>query len=285
MSPTTIEADEPRKILLIAAGRQRVGKTTFLNTTAQFLRAHGAEFILWNADKMNRTYSLSNFHPDVLEPSSADAEDGKAWLEGRFTDMVVNKYNALLDIGGGETPLNRLVEEVAIVRTLERRGHRILLAHVVGPEMADLDYLERFLAGGLFAPQATLIVLNQGLVLNGRSASFAFGAVRQHPALMEAMKKGAKMVMMPSLACMSQVTDRGLTFADAMNGVSKPGTQPLSFFDQERVATWWENELPPFYGMIPRLWLPAMPGFEPPILKQADQAQPGSGKKRSGTDG
>ncbi len=285
MSTTTTSADEPRKILLIAAGRQRVGKTTFLNTTAQFMRSHGAEFVIWNADKMNQTYSLSNFHQDVLEPSSGDAEDGKAWLEARFTDMVIKKYNAVLDIGGGETPLNRLVEEVAIVRTLERRGHRIVLAHVVGPEMADLDYLERFLAGDLFAPEAMLIVLNQGLVLNGRSAGFAFEAVRQHPAILAAMKKGAKVVMMPSLSCMSQVTDRGLSFAEAMNGVSKPGAPPLSFFDQERVATWWENELPPFYAMIPRLWLPAMPGFGPPAPQQADPAHSISGKRRSGTDG
>lgn len=274
------DADDPRPILLIAAGRQRVGKTSFLNTTAQFLRAHGAEFVLWNADKMNRTYSLSMFHKDVLESPSADPEDGKAWLETQFTDMVVNKYNALLDIGGGETPLSRLVEEVAIVRTLERRGHRVVLAHVVGPEMADLDYLERFLAGNLFAPKATLIVLNQGLVLNGRSAAFAFGAVLQHPALVEAARKGAKTVMMPSLACMSAVTDRALTFADAMNGVAAPGKPPLSFFDQERVATWWERELPPFFGVIPSPWLPAMPGFIRPAM-----SQPSSGRKRSGTDG
>lgn len=274
-----------RPIVMIVVGRQRVGKTTVLNTTIQFLRMHGGEVVVWNADKLNRTYSLSMFHPDALEPPSADPEDVKAWLEDRFAHLVEHRYDAVLDIGGGDTPLARLVEEVAIVRTLERRGIRVLLVHVVGPEMADLDYLERFLAQNLFTAEATLIVLNDGLVLTGRSANFAFSRVKEHPALIDAAVNGAKVVLMPKLACMSQVTDRGLTFAEAMNGVSKPGTQPLSFFDQERVATWWENELPVFYGRIPRLWLPAMPGFEPPAPKQAEPAQSASGKKRSGTDG
>ena len=270
---------------MIVVGRQRVGKTTVLNTTIQFLRMHGGEVVVWNADKLNRTYSLSMFHPDTLEPPSADPEDVKAWLEDRFTHLIQHRYDAVLDIGGGDTPLARLVEEVAIVRTLERRGIRVLLVHVVGPEMADLDYLERFLAQNLFTAEATLIVLNDGLVLTGRSANFAFNSVKQHPALIDAAANGAKVVLMPKLACMSQVTDRGLLFAEAMDGVNKPGFSPLSFFDQERVATWWESDVPLFFEAIPPLWLPLMPGFAPVAPTQAEHAQARSSKKRSGTDG
>lgn len=286
MSDTVNPAADRRPVLIIVVGRQRVGKTTLLNTTVQFLRAHGGEVVVWNADKLNRTYSLSMFHRDVLEPPSADSEDVKAWLEDRFTHLVQHRYDAVLDIGGGDTPLARLVQEVPIVRTLERRGIRVLLVHVVGPEMADLDYLERFLAGSLLAPEATLIVLNDGLVLTGRSANFAFANVKQHPALADAVENGAEVVLMPKLACMSQVTDRGLTFAEAMDGVNKPGVPPLSFFDQERVATWWENDLPAFFGSIPPLWLPAMPGFVSSEAVRAEDAGPARGsKKRSGTHG
>jgi hypothetical protein len=251
-------APDRRPVLIIAVGRQRVGKTSFLNTTVQFLRAHGAEFVVWNADRLNRTYSLSLFHQDVLEPPSSDPEDVKAWLEERFADLVRRNYDAVLDIGGGATPLASLVAEVPIVASLARRGVRLVLVHVLGPELADLDYLESFLAENLLAPEATVIVLNAGLVLTGRSAAFAFAAVKQHPALGDAIKKGAEVVLMPRLACMSQVTDRGLTFEEAMNAVQKPGHPPLSFLDQERVAIWWERELPAFYGLIPPLWLPAV---------------------------
>ena len=50
---------------------------------------------------------------------------------------------------------------------LGRRGIRLVLAHVIGPEKADLDYLEQFMANGLFVPEATLLILNAGLVLSG----------------------------------------------------------------------------------------------------------------------
>ena len=285
MSETPSPVEDRRPVLMIVVGRQRVGKTTFLNTAVQFLRAHGGEVVVWNADKLNRTYSLSNFSDDVLEPSSADAEDVKAWLEDCFAHLAQHRYDAVLDIGGGDTPLARLVEEVPIVRTMERRGIRVLLVHVLGPEMADLDYLERFLTESLLAPEATLIVLNDGLVLTGRSAHFAFAGVKQHPALIDAVLGGAKVVLMPKLSCMSQVTDRVLTFTDAMNGVDKPGAAPLSFFDQERVAVWWERDLPAFFASIPELWLPEMPRFVRPTPAQPAEAQHTAPRKRSGSRG
>ncbi len=109
----------------------------------QFLRAHGAEFVVWNADRMNRTYSLSLFHQDVLEPPSSDPEDVKAWLEERFADLVRGKVRR----GAGHRRWRHarwrsLVAEVPIVASLARRGVRLVLVHVLGPELADLDYLE-----------------------------------------------------------------------------------------------------------------------------------------------
>jgi len=285
VSETLSPADDRRPVVIVIVGRQRVGKTTVANTLVQFLRAHGGEIVVWNADKLNRTYSLSIFHQDALEPPSVDPEDVKSWLEDRFAHLIQHHYDAVLDIGGGDTPLARLVQEVPIVRTLERRGIRVVLVHVVGPEMADLDYLERFLAENLFTAEATLIVLNDGLVLSGRSANFAFTGVKQHPAFLNALQHGAEIVLMPKLACMSQVTDRGLTFTEAMNGVNKPGAAPLSFFDQERVATWWENELPQFFRSIPPLWLPTMPGSKLSDTKVINISSAPGGKKRSSTDG
>lgn len=276
-------AEGRRPVLVMVVGRQRVGKTTFLNTVVQFLRAHGGEVTVWNADMLNRTYSLSMFSDGVLEPPSADAEDVKAWLEERFGDLIQRRYDAVLDIGGGDTPLARLVEEVPIVRTLERRGIRVVLVHVLGPELADLDYLERFMSERLLAPEATLVVLNDGLVLSGRSAGFAFANVRQHPALIEAAQSRAKTVLMPRLACMSHVTDRKLSFADAMDSGGAPGPDPLSFFDQERVAQWWGRDLPLFFAAIPPLWLPAMPGFRPDAPPTGGEAGLASTKRKKGT--
>jgi hypothetical protein len=247
---------ERRPVLFIGVGRQRVGKTTFLNTVIQAMREQGAEFVIWNADLLNVTYNLPLFHDDVLEPPSAQFEDVKSWLEERIQDQIEGQYNAFLDVGGGDTPLSRLVREIPIVQTLEKQGIRVVLAHVIGPEQADVDYLRHFTAQELFAPEATLIVLNAGLVMSGRSASNAFAAIKSHPIVTDALTHGAKLAMMPPLSCMSQVTDRGLTFAEAAEGVTKGEHSRLSFFDQERVAIWWTKAVPAFIDAIPPLWLP-----------------------------
>lgn len=267
MNDKACEEGERRPVLLIAVGRQRVGKTAFLNTTAQYLRHHGAGFRIWNADKLNRSSSLSLFHDDVMEPPSPDPEDVKGWLEERFADLIQHRYDAFLDIGGGTTPLSTLIEEVRIVTALERQGIRLVLVHVVGPERADFDCLETLLHDGPQPPPATVIVMNAGLILTGRSAEAAFSTVRSHPALIEALRQGAQVMLMPCLPCLSAVTDRGLTFEEAMSGVVKPGHAGLSFFDRERVYIWWERELTPFFKAFPPLWLPAHepePGAPPP---------------------
>jgi hypothetical protein len=256
VSKTSEAYVDRRPILFVCVGRQRVGKTTFLNTMIQALREQGSDLVIWNADLLNITYSLSLFHTGVLEPPSADFEDVQAWLEERIQDQIEGQYDAVLDVGGGESPLRRLVQEIPIVHTMERRGIRIVLAHVIGPEQADVDYLKHFTTQELFAPEATLIVLNAGLVISGRSAGNAFAAINRHPVLLNALANGAELVMMPPLSCMSQVTDRGLTFAEAAEGVTKGGHPRLSFFDQERVAIWWRKAVPTFIESIPALWLP-----------------------------
>src|SRR5271166_4519468 len=253
------ELDRERQpVLMVVVGRQRVGKTSFLNAVAQFLRAHGATFQVWDADKMNTSYNMSIFHHDALQPPSEDPEDVKAWLEERFVDLVDHRFDAVLDVGGGDTPLARLVQDVPVVATLEEEGVRVVLLHVIGPELADLDYLERFEANDLFSPEATLIVMNGGLVLTGRSSDFAFSQVYAHDTVLEAIANGATVVRMPRLSCMSEVTDRGLSFDAAMNG--RPGIdgRPLALFDRTRVRKWWERELPAMFDKIPTEWLPQM---------------------------
>lgn len=257
--PKASSAPDHRPVLLTTVGRQRVGKTTFLNILIQALRPKGAEMVVLNADQLNTTHNLAVFHDDVVQPRSSDFEDTKAWLEERIQDQIEGQYSAVLDVGGGETPLSRLVREVPIVRSLERRGIRVVLVHMVGPDPADIDYLAHYMRHDLFAPEATLIVLNGGLVLSGRSIGQAFEPIVAHPVILEAMSKGARIVSMPALACMNKVTDLGLTFVEASEGLTKPGQARLSFFDQERVGIWWERDVPAFLESIPPTWLPPIP--------------------------
>ena len=271
---STARVGDRRPVLFITVGRQRVGKTTFMNVLIQALRKQGAEIVIWNADQLNTTHNLAVFHPDALQPKSSDFEDGKAWLEDRMQDQMERQYDVMLDVGGGETPLSRLVREVPIVEAAKRRGIRVVLAYVIGPDQADVDYLKHYMKDDLFAPEATLIVMNGGLVLSGRSVVGAFAEISEHPVIEEALDRGAEVVLMPALSCMSKVTDRGLTFDEAAEGVTKGKLGRMSFFDQERVAIWWQKEIPQFVASIPPHWLPATATETSALLPMAGRSDP-----------
>jgi hypothetical protein len=168
----------------------------------------------------------------------------------------------VIDFAGGDPTVQKLAHETRLVRMLERRGIRPVAVHVVGPEKADLDYLRQVSTAGLFMPEATIIVLNGGLVATGRSVEFAFDEIRTDPVVVDAKRRRAEMVAMPPLACMSEIMDLGISFQDAADGrfATDVDPEPLSFFDQERTALWLENELPGFFGALPAAWMPGLPG-------------------------
>jgi hypothetical protein len=243
-------------IIWVALGRQRVGKTALLNSAVQFFREAGHHVRVWNADQQNKSHALSQFFADAEHVPEGGIEDAKVWIEQRLEDLIERRYDAVLDVGGGATGFTKLVQEVPLLEAVEGSSVRLVGLFCIGPERADLDYLEQFADTELFMPAASVIVLNAGLVLSGRSATGAFGPILQHPAVKRAAKSGARTAMMPQLACMSQVTDRGLTFREAMDGVQNTGVPPLSLFDRARVNRWWTREIPAFFEAFPPEWLP-----------------------------
>jgi hypothetical protein len=251
--------DDRRPVMIVAVGRQRVGKTTLLNVLTEVYRQRGATLQVWNGDLHNRTHSLSLFHKDAVEPAAmTTVEEQRTWIEERVRDQVAGRFDAVLDVGGGITALNTLVEEVRLVEMLERRGIRTVLLYVLGNERADLDYLERFAANRAFMPKSTIIVFNAGLLTNGVSLSTAFTKLMTHPVVQDAIEQGAEVRQMPALGCMAAVTDRGLNFADFADGKQADGHPETSFFDQERVFLWLNRHMPAFFAGLPPTWLPAL---------------------------
>jgi len=254
-------AERSPPVLIMMLGRGRVGKTATATSLIQFYRALGCELRIWNADQQNESHSLSRFHDDVLEPRPGSSfEDRKLWLEGRIQDQSRNGYDAVIDFAGGDPTVQKLAKEVRLVRMLGRMGIRPVAVHVVGSEKADLDYLRQVSAAGLFMPEATILVLNGGLVQSGRSIEYSFDEIRSDSVVVDARKKGAEIVTMPALPCMSLIMDRGTLFQDVAEGRFKRGQEPLSAFDQERTAIWFENELPQFFGALPSAWMPGEAG-------------------------
>jgi len=248
---------DPMRIATIIDGRGRAGKTTVANVFVQFCRERGANLRVWNADRQNETHSLSVFHPDAIRPPSDDPDDKGAWLEEAFDAQMEERFNSVLDLAGGDPLVRLLARETELVATLERRGVRTVLWQVLGPDVADLDYLKLSMDSGLFAP-ATLLVLNAGLVRSKRSVEAVFAEVTDHKVFIDAVTRGAQVVWFPGLVCMNRVAERGLSFGEAKQGIVKPGQQRFALFDQTRVEIFWAKQIPAVFAQIPANWLPAM---------------------------
>jgi hypothetical protein len=227
------------------------------NVLVQFCRERGANLRVWNADRQNETHSLSVFHPDAVRPPSDDPDDKGAWLEESFDAQVRERFDSVLDLAGGDPLVRLLARETELVATLEQYRVRLVLWQVLGPDVADLDYLKLSMEAGLFAP-ATLLVLNAGLVRSKRSIEAVFAEVTGHKVFVDAVAQGAQVVWFPGLVCMKGVAERGLAFAEAKRGIVKPGQQRFVLFDQTRVEIFWEKHIPAFFAQIPADWLPGM---------------------------
>lgn len=264
-------AASDRPVLWIALGRQRVGKTVVLSAAAQFFRARGVALEVWNADQQNRSHSLSRFFPDALGPEGEGGlADGRDWIAQRVDGLAADAAGgrggggadeggpraAVLDIGGGLTGFSDLVERVPLVAALDGAGVRPVALFVVGTERADLDYLEHFATDARFLPKATVIVLNDGLVEEGRSAARAFGPVVQSRPVQAAMARGAVVARFPVLGCLSQLADQGLTYEAVLRGEYGLDQRRLGLLATAEVRRFWSSELPRFLGEIPPGWLP-----------------------------
>ena len=108
---------DPRPVLMIAVGRQRAGKTVFLNTVAQYVKEHGSDVTLWNADQQNITNNLATYHHDVHEPPTREIADIKIWLDERISDIMTFGYDTILDVGGGETAFTRFAKGMDVTES------------------------------------------------------------------------------------------------------------------------------------------------------------------------
>lgn len=246
-----------RKPLLIAAlGRGNTGKTALLTALTQHCRERGASIQLWNLDQHQRSVSLNAMFNDSHAPDDEIESERGRWLEQHLAAQAAARFDAVLDVGGGDTQIRNLAREIDLVGLLERQDIRLVAFHMIGPDPGDLDFLQMVVDEQILLPESTVVVVNAGRLPSGRSARALAERVLADRAVTEITSRGGRLLIMPRLACMTGVLERGVAFRDAMKGNVKLGQEPLSFFDQARIEKWWTSEMPEFFQALPVEWLP-----------------------------
>ncbi len=107
--------EQRQSILMVVVGRQSVGKITVVNTIIQKVREADGQLRIWTAGVNSTFHSPGMIHDDVPVPSSAVSGNGEIRLEQRLEDQMPARHDAMLDVGGGDTPFERLVQGLLFV--------------------------------------------------------------------------------------------------------------------------------------------------------------------------
>jgi hypothetical protein len=238
-----------------AIGPGRSGKTMLLRWAVETCVAQGAAPIVAAADPQNR--SLKNYM-EVEQPPTNDATATSRWLEALLRHAMEHKASAMVDLGGGDTSLHKLLSTVPDLCTaLDDTGVAAVAVYTLGPRVDDLASLASFEALG-FRPTATVLVRNEGLADPMTDREDAFARVLRHSAYKSAVGRGAIEVWMPRLdaAVAQEIEAKRLGFLPARDAVSPEGrtVAPLGPFDRSRVRHWlvtMATEMAPIMTWLP----------------------------------
>ena len=251
--PSVLDLGNATKVWFLI-GRGNTGKTMLLRYLAETTFASDRRVLLADMDRTNAT--LSSYFADVQRPPDADEATAAKWLERLLTFVMTDKIGALIDLGGGDTTLRRLVMEIPdLTGMLDGAGVAAVAAYMVGPRPDDLAPLATLESAG-FRPPATAIVLNEGLIETPLPKDEAFSRVMRHSAFKAAVVRGAVPLWMPRLLPAAEIEARRVHFATARDGIVPTGKRqtPLGGFDRARVRAWL-TAMDDEFGVI-RSWLP-----------------------------
>ncbi|WP_102325778.1 MULTISPECIES: FAD-binding oxidoreductase [Komagataeibacter] len=262
----TKETVKAQPTLMMAIGRQRVGKTTFLKVLTELTQQQGGHPEIWNTDSLNKSNTIASLGDYVLEPATVTAKGQAAWLEQRIEQLVETQNDAILDIGGGWTAVHELVKASPLVAQLEELGINLVTVFMIGSEHADIDYLEDLQANRGFIPKNTVVVINEALLSGRVDASDEIRHILQYPAIEGALGRGAVYGVFPALDGIKRVSDRGQSFMDFAANKPANGFPTSSFFDRCRVSRWLRRDVPKFLAALGPDYLPRMPAGLPEVI-------------------
>jgi hypothetical protein len=242
-----------KKKIIFWVGRGKTGKTTGIRWMAEKAVAGGTPLLMADLDPTNDTFS--KYIENVGRPSDAsDPAISLKWLDKMLQHALRKQSSLLVDLGGGDTTLRRLVTQLPdLVEMFEAANFAVILLYTVGPQEEDLSPLAT-LQNLDFKPTAAAIILNEGLVEVGDMRETAFARITNHSAFRKALANRAVPVWMPRLLPAQQVEIRRMHFRDAANGGTGIMDTPLGVFDRSRLMSWLDKMDANLDGI--KSWLP-----------------------------
>jgi len=145
------------------------------------------------------------------------------WTEQRLEDLLEYRHDAVLDVGGGATGFFEPVQEVSLLETLEAQNPGRPVLHQARARRRRLPGAIRRSGDVHAACLDDYLECGPGIV--GKVGGWRIHAGAAAPGLYckRALLSDARTAVFPQLVYMSEVTDRELTFQEAMDGTPSNG--------------------------------------------------------------
>jgi hypothetical protein len=238
---------QPCQTLLVRRGRGRTGGSTGLDLWIQRARDAGRRVKPLDGDLRSRT--LSTLYPatdakgraiqdGAGSPRSEEMMDMRDWLSAELDSMIENGTSAVLDLGGGDRVVQEYVRELEISEFCADHGIRLVEAFFLGPDQEDFRHVLQILDSRDLKADATMFVLNEGVIRQGQTTEGVFDTLMTLPAFKTQMNAGVRPVFMRRLSCMGVLRERGLGFYDAVDGKLDRDGKAASPTLRHMVKTW-----------------------------------------------
>jgi len=245
---------KPKALFLVGLGG--TGKTMLARWLGWRMAEQGRSALIAALDPQNRT--LADWFAGVAEPETSDMHHTARWTRDVLDHMTAEKISGLLDFGGGDVSLLKLVDMAPdLASRMVADGVEPVACYCLGPRIDDLTPLQSLREAG-FRPRSTLLILNEGRVDSTLSREEAFARVMRHSDLLGAVGEGAVTIWMPRLEpdVAARIEGKRLTFGMARDGLVPEGAtfDPIGGFERSMVRRWLERmdqEFAPVASWLP----------------------------------
>jgi hypothetical protein len=221
--------------LVILNGRGHAGKTFIAQWIIDRAHVQGRAIVVADADPTNG--ALAAYFDDVSRPPSADQDDVEDWAVQLIEKLTIEGFNAIVDSGAGNPIWKLLNRKLDFADYAKKFGVEFVAIYLFTPDIDDLAIMRDLEESG-FAPEATILALNEGVVPGHKSFATAFKPVLEHPVFKAARQRGAQTVAIPKLSSAAEITLQRLTMSAAERGESKLGRPPLGPITRQFITTW-----------------------------------------------
>jgi hypothetical protein len=223
-------------VLVVGFGRGFGGKSTLLSEIAWRAQNQGRSVIVADFDARSKT--LADLFLGAMVPPTEELPDVKATFSQLLNRMTKEKASAVVDFGGGDRFMLEYGRDLRLVEFCARRDIDPLAVYVLGPEVEDLRHCLSIYEAGYFRPKRTLLVLNEGVIREGKTVVGAFKKTTSDPGFQRMLADGAVPMLMTRLPCMDLVKGGRLSFYEAATG---GGDNPLDPVEEFMLSDWLED--------------------------------------------